>query len=256
MATEIEYNNRLDEFKKKRNLILFFVFISFAFLATSFALLYFLFHVNFDILQTIYLVLAVIYLGLILYIKNKLSFYQMNIQYLEMLTNEGGPIRIKDRIFTPSWIQKIKDEGFILAADNQDFSLYYQFNSKLKWIVNSGDVFLCIVIAKHEGFSFYNGEVDNEIQLIQHKEPKKFRTSKQIVLQFKRYEKLTENEINEITQIIHFKNNRQYLIHLTIGYIFEKSMIYFLYPKHKYPNKYYYFAGRYIQYLCGINVEE
>lgn len=256
MATEVNFNKRLDEFKKKRNLILFFVFISFAILVVSFAVLYFFFKVSFDLLSTIYLVLAVLDLGLILYLKGKISFYQMNIQYLEMLTNEGGPIYIKDRIFTPSWIQKIKDEGFILAVDNSDFAIYYQFNSKLKWIVNSGDVFLCVVIAKNEDISFYNGKIDDEIRLIYQKEPKKFKVSKQIVLQFKRYQELNEAEINEITQIIHFKNNRQYLIHLTIGYIFEKSMIYFLYPKHKYPNKYYYFAGRYIQYLCGINVEE
>ncbi|HCZ24632.1 MAG TPA: hypothetical protein DHV05_07295 [Acholeplasmataceae bacterium] len=225
-------------------------------LIAAFLILNYIIQLDFDLITTIFLPLALGDLIFTLAMKNKISYYHMNVQYLAMLLEEEGPIKLRGRIFTASWINGLKDEGFQLAHDEKDHMLYYQFTRKLKGIPSSGDILLALVLAKEPDFKFYQEVLDVEMKRLYENEPKHFRTKKQIVLQFKRYDEFNDDSKDEISQIINFKNNQQYLIHITVGYFFDQNMVYFVCPKHRFPNKYYYFACRYIKQLCGIKIEE
>ena len=257
MATQIiNTQKKWYETKKKRNLLLFFVFLPVFILVISFLLLNYVVRLDFDLIMTIFLPLVLGDLIFTLAMKNKISYYHMNVQYLAMLLEEEGPIKLRGRIFTASWINGLIDEGFQLANDEKDHMLFYQFTRKLKGIPNSGDVLLTLVLAKDADFKFYHDALDIEMKRLYEQEPKHFKTKKQIVLQFKRFDQLNDDSKDEISQIINFKNNQQYLIHITVGYFFDQNMVYFVCPKHRFPNKYYYFACRYIKQLCGIKIEE
>lgn len=257
MATQIiNTQKKWYETKKKRNLLLFFVFLPVFILVISFLMLNYVVRLDFDLITTIFLPLVLGDLIFTLAMKNKISYYHMNVQYLAMLLEEEGPIKLRGRIFTASWINGLKDEGFQLANDEKDHMLYYQFTRKLKGIPNSGDVLLALVLAKDADFKFYQDTLDIELKQLYEHEPKHFKTKKNIVLQFKRFDQLNDDSKDEISQIINFKNNQQYLIHITVGYFFDQNMVYFVCPKHRFPNKYYYFACRYIKQLCGIKIEE
>ena len=257
MATQIiNTQKKWYETKKKRNLLLFFVFLPVIVLIAGFLILNYIIKLDFDLIVTIFLPLALGDLIFTLAMKNKISYYHMNVQYLAMLLEEVGPIKLRGRIFTASWINGLKDEGFQLANDEKDHMLYYQFTRKLKDIPSSGDVLLALVLAKETDFKFYQEALDLEMKRLYEQEPKHFKTKKQIVLQFKRYDQFNDDAKDEISQIINFKSNQQYLIHITVGYFFDQNMVYFVCPKHRFPNKYYYFACRYIKQLCGIKIEE
>ncbi len=257
MATQIiNTQKKWYEMKKKRNLLLFFVFVPVIILVLSFLLMSYVFNWELDLIVTILLPLVLADLIFTLVMKNKITFYHMNVQYLAMLLEEVGPIKLRGRIFTASWINGLKDGGFQLANDEPDHMLYYQFSKKLQGIPNSGDVLLALVIAKESDFQFYQDAIDLEIKRVYEHEPKHFKTKKQIVFQFKRYDQLNSDSKEEISHIINFKSNQQYLIHITVGYFFDENMIYFVCPKHRFPNKYYYFACRYIKQLCGLKIEE
>lgn len=257
MATQVvNTQKKWYETIKKRNFLLFFVLLPAVTLILGFILMNYVFKLDFNLIVTIMLPLALVDLVFTLAMKNKISYYHMNAQYLAMLIEEEGPIKLRGRIFTASWINGLKDEGFQLANDEKDHMLYYQFAKKLKFIPNSGDTLLAIVLAKDPQFQFYQDALDEEMKRVYEFEPKHFKAKKQIVLQFKRYETFDESTKEEISHIINFKNSQQYLIHITVGYFFEQNMIYFICPKHRFPNKFYYCACRYIKQLCGIKIEE
>lgn len=237
---------------KKRNRILFFVFISFLVLLISFIVLYRIIQIDIDLLATIYLPLVVIDLFIVMYLKGKFNYYQMHVQYLTMLLEETGEQKIKGRIFTPSWIEKIKSEGYTLHVDTPDFMLFYAFKKKLDTIINSGDTLMMIVVSKREEVSFFSEQLDQEMERVYAYEPKGFRTKRQITLHFKRFEKLHESAKDDIRQVINFKNNQQYLIQLNIGYNLDQNVIYFLCPVHRFPNKFYYAACQSVLALCGL----
>lgn len=257
MATQINQTVRqLYEFTKKRNHLLFFVFLSFIGLVGLFVIFYFWVSGPIDLLITIYLPIALVELVFVLMLKNRIEFQQMNIQYLNMLAEEIGPIHIKRRIFSPAWLEAIETMGYTFNQANDDFVLYHRYSHKLKGIVNSGDALECIVLAKHDKVDFYGPALGEAIQKIMIAEPKQYKIRKHIVLQFKMYQAFDEQANDEIAKIINFKSNRQYMIHVTIGYVAEENKIYFICPEHRFPSKYYYYACRHIKELCGLKVED
>jgi hypothetical protein len=257
MATQIIKTVRqLYEFKKKRNQLLFFVFMSFLVLAGIFAVLYVFSGIPIDLLAAIFLPIALGELFFVSVMKNRIEFYQMNIQYLNMLSEDIGPLRITRRIFSPAWLETIEKMGYTLNHTNEDFVLYHRFSHKLNGIGNSGDVLECIVLAKHDKVDFYGHDLDEAIKKIMLSEPKHYRIKKHIVLQFKRYQEFNEQANDEIARIINFKSNRQHMIHVTIGYVAQENKVYFICPQYRFPSKYYYYACRHIKELCGLKVED
>ncbi|NLD26469.1 MAG: hypothetical protein GX661_03825 [Acholeplasmataceae bacterium] len=163
-----------------------------------------------------------------------------------------GVINLSRKIFTPSWLNNIISEELVHKKDLHDFLCYYQVIPKVKKYIYTKSLVLVCIVAKSENFDFYSDEVDKEIQKIYETDNDAKRSRKHIVLQFKKYQTYTEAAKEEIDKIINFKVGRDYLVHITVGYFVDQNTIYFLRPKKKYPNKYYYYASKKIQEYCGL----
>lgn len=253
MATQIDsLLNKRNEMIKKRNLLLFFVSFPLFLFIVIFVVLSYMTNLGNDLIITIYLPISIIYLIFTLWVKGKFSYFEMNIQYLSMLLDEIGPVKLGRKIFTTSWVEKIKENGFKLLSDEKDYMYFYLYTDKLNKISNRKDACISIVLAKNSSFDFYSEHLENEKIKLLSLEPKGFKTKIQITLQFIMYDQMDEETTNKISRIINFKSNQQYLIHITVGYFSDQNMIYFLCPQKAYPSKYYYYACWYIKQLCEV----
>ena len=179
----------------------------------------------------------------------------MQFQFFDMIENGIEPIKVKQRIFTKNWLEQMRNDGFKLAVDQNNYVIYYQIFKKLPHLVNANHVFFAIVIAKNEKVNFYDDEIEQEIRHIMMKEEHQHKIKKHLILQFKKFDQLDEASKDEIEQIINFKNGDYHIIHITVGFFPEDQKVYFLAPKKKYPNKYYYYMCQQIYRYIGIKVE-
>lgn len=241
--------NKLNFYQKKRRLILFFLIATPLVLFGSFIGLYFS-SVDNNILYGIYLVVGVLYLFLLIYLKGKFQTYDIYFQYLLMLKNKREPYKLHKKIFTDNWLLDFKRNDFKLEVDNHHFQLYSKYYKKSYEAYLIKQTLVLIVIAKHELFDFYSEDINREIERIDYQKNK---IRKQVVLQFKRYSQLNEENINQIEQIINYKEGKNQLIHITAGYFDKTNQLYFLEPKKKYPSKHYFFGCQLIKQFAYIN---
>ena len=236
---------QLKQVKKKRDFFLFFSILLLILLILSFTLLYP--YVNEDLLLSIYLVLSVGYLIYIAIIKSKTSYYAMKYQYLKMVSDQEGPIRLARRIYSKNWFDLFRKDGYLLAGDYQKYLYYYQVFDKVSEVPLSGKVIVFLIFAKDENFDFYSDEIDHEINKIRMNLPQDRKIRKQVVLQFTKYPEYDETVIPKLQEIINYKQGDNYLVHLNVGYFVKENMVYYLRPKKAYPNKFYYYATRVIK---------
>lgn len=250
MGKEIKLD-QLKYHKKKRDFFLFFLLCIFFLVPGSFLILV-LAKVNTDTLTLIYFPILLVTIFLVIRIRNKLMFHSMYYQYLSMISDNMGLIKLKHKIFTPSWLNNIKAKGFKETNDFPEFLYFYQVMSKVKKYVYTRSIVLICVIAKNETLDFYSTDVDKEIKKIYEKDKEANRSRRHIVLHFKKYQNYSEEIKEELDKIINFKIGRDNLIHINVGYFVNQNAIYFLRPNKKYPNKYYYYAVQTIKEYCGI----
>lgn len=252
--SELSINEQYKFYLKKRNNFLFFN-IGLLIALIGLFLVLFRYDVEWDTMVSLFLPIIVLLLVFITWYRQRYNYYLMQLDYYRMLKDDLGLIQLKRPIFTQSFIDKFSADGFKDASRYDDFKLYYQFIPKVKTLVNSGQVLVCIILAVDKQFDFYDDRVDEIIQSLyqSYKDEKKVR--KQIVLQFKKYDQYNEESKNEINQIINFKAADNHLIHLTIGYFHKNKQIYFLRPIKRYPNKFYYYAVELIKKYTGF-IEE
>ncbi|CDR30346.1 Uncharacterised protein [Acholeplasma oculi] len=254
-TNSLDIQKQYQYYLKKRNHFLFFIIGSVFVLALIYIILL-QFQIDDSIILTIQLPLAVILSVYILIKKQKFNYYVMQLEYYTMLKDDLGPIHAPVSFFSKSFVEKIQEDGYHEGYQNKDFILYYQFIPKLKNIVKSGHVLIVLLFAKHPKFDFYSDEVDKIIQnlYMNYKDEKKVR--KQLVLQFKKYESFDLDVKMDLDGIINFKAADNYLIHLNVGYFTKTNEIYYLRPKTRFPNKYYYVLSELIQHYAGIKNEE
>ncbi len=184
--------------------------------------------------------------------RNKAMFYNMQYLYFRMKDDQVGVVNIHKKLFTQAWLDRFIKEGYTFGQETTQYVYYYRFISKLDHISNKGEVLECVFIAKRNAFDFYSEEVDREIDQILMLNNKGRNIKKIVVLQYKRYNELNDKVENEIDQIICFTNRFQYLIHITVGYFEKDNQVYFLNPKTKYANKYYYYGCQEIRKQIGL----
>jgi hypothetical protein len=214
--------------------------------------MYYAVRLSLDILTTIYFPLGVIFLLFVSFKKRNIDFYIMNIKYYKMLVDAEDKFNINGKIFSEHWLESICNMGFKKGEESVDFLSYFRFSSKIKDVLISGEVLEVIIIAKNSKCDFYAGKIDQLIDsfYLNYKNSKKVK--KQIIYQFKKYDELNESSKNEIERIVCYKNQRNYLISLTIGYCEKNDEIYYLCPKKDYANGFYYYACQFIKKICHV----
>lgn len=248
MGKDLKKNKNLSYYKKKRNLILFFLIGMIILIAAVILLLYFLKLIDNNLLLTIGLVLMTAYLILFTFIRNRFIVYDTYYQYLLMIENKKDPYKLITKLFTAKWLKRIEEE-YKLKVDNNEFRLYSKYIKKQAKPLRMRNTLVLVIVAKVKNFDFYSTAVETEIEML-HRDKQKIR--RQIALQFKRYESLDEEAINEVDQIINFKNGQNQMIHISAGYSDKSNELYFLEPKKRYPSKYYFYACEMIKDLTNI----
>jgi len=248
---QLNINKQYKFYLKKRNRFLFFIISVLIFIVGSYITLQTV-GTDEDLLLSIIFLILLILLVLVNWYRQRFNYYVMQLEYYRMLNDQLGLIQLKKTIFTQSFIDQFIHDGFVEGPTHPDFALYYQFYPKIKSLVNSGQVLVCIVLAKNDGFDFYDEKLDQAIQslYVNYKDEKKVK--KQIVLQFKKFDAYNKDSQDEINKIINCKAANNYLIHLTIGYFYKQNQIYFLRPKKRYPNKFYFYAVELIKKYTGL----
>jgi hypothetical protein len=251
MAGKVD-NSLLNKTKRSRDLYLLYVYLPLIILIPLFLLLYYPLQVNINTISLIYLPVLMIYFVFVISLRNKISAFSMTYKYLLMIKDSIGMTKISSKIFTQSWIDKFSSMGYTLFSDYSTHQIYYQFTKKLTGIANRGSVLLLIIISKTNNFDFYSTEVDKQIETLYMTQRNNKRIRKQITFQFIKQEENNLNIIDDMNKIICFKSGDNYLVNINVGYFYNTNEIYYLCPKRKYPNAYYFFACQEIKRMCGI----
>lgn len=242
----------LKKLKNKRILILLFLNFVLATLIISFILIWKVAGVDFDLLISIYIFIALILVAVFIYFREYFSLLDMKYKYLNMVNNKRGPYNLKEEVLTQAWIDSlVKNEGFKLSSDAKDYSIYYKYIKSDREVAVIKKAMLVLVIAKNSNVNFYDDEIDRKIKRV-YQNSEYDKTEKHIVLQFKKYDELTDEAVREIDQIINFKSNRFHAVQIICGYIPTTKQIYFLEPKRKYPTKFYFYACNQIKKYTGV----
>jgi hypothetical protein len=164
--------------------------------------------------------------------------------YSFMIEQPRQPVPTERPLFTERWVQDILDQGYILSVDNQRYRIYYKYHKVLPGTKNSDETLSLIIIANNRLLDFYSVDVDRDIQAIYIANPKFQKINKQIALQFKRFDTLSEDVDAEVEQAIVYKAGKQQMVHFTVGYISSLQSIYSIVPKSVFPNRYIYYASK------------
>lgn len=251
MGKNLNIENQLKNYKKKRSFILFFIFGALIFIISFVVFFEFILKINMDIMSLIYLILALAYLIMVLTLRSRIVFYSMNINYFSMLNDHLGLIYLDQPILDDEWIKHnlLTDYDKIVETDYYLFSKIYK---KTKYIVNRGELFLGVVVAKNEKVDFYSAKLGMQIDKIIDKHPRQKHVKKQIVLQFKSYEKYSDEALDDAKKIICFQEQGNFIINITIAYFKDLNAVYYLRPIKRYPNRYYFYGVKLIEALIGV----
>lgn len=244
----------LNYYKKKRNDILFFILLAMALIITIFILLFTLTEINSDIILSILLVTVIVSLFLVNTVRGRVSFYNMNYQYLLMVNDNLGVLKLNNKIYTKKWLDYLIKTEFSLGVDNNEYSIYYKFEKRNKQLSSPGHTLLCIIVSKISDLDFYRDTIDGDLHSLYTKYEKPNRVKKQIVIQFQKHEKYTKETKELLDQVICYKERTNYLININVGY-FTDGSVYFLRPLKRYPNKAYYYAVQLINKIISMQEE-
>ena len=244
--------NNYTKYRRKRNLYLFLLIVPTVLIISSLLVFYAFDVVTTETLVTIFFPLLLLDFIKIVIIAPKLNLYSMYADYALLTLEEHKPMKTEQPLFTTSWIEGIKKDGFAVAQDHSTHMLLYKFHNKIEGIANSDKTLVFINIAKNESFDFYSEEIDNAMQAVYMHNKDFQKTNKQITLQFKKYNQLDEKAKTDAESAVLFKSGRQRLINFTIAYLDDLQSIYCICPKKRYPNKYVYFACQEIKRLSNV----
>jgi len=252
MEREIDRQLTYNKYKRKINLILFLLIIPAITMLGLFLVLYLNNIVSLVHLGTIYIPLMIVYLFMVLNMTPKLYYNKMYANYARLLLEKPQLLEVRNQLFTTSWIEKLKCDGYELVQEDMRHILLCKYYKKLPDIAQSDQTLVFLVIAKNKSFDFYGDEVDNGIQAFYMKHKQFDKIGKRITLQFKKYDTIDEKATEEVETAILYQTGKQILINLTFIYCNEKNSIFGLNPSKWYPNRYTYFAFTECKRICDI----
>lgn len=252
MDKKIDRKKELNGYERKRNFVLFLLFVPALVIIISFLILYFLETLELTHLVTIYIPLLIIDIIIVFLLAPKLYLYNMYVAYSKLTLSDPQFLKTGRQLFTTTWIEQLKTDGYTLVQEDMKHMLLCKYHKKLPHLPNSDKTMVFITIAKNNRFDFYSDVIDNGVQAVYMKNKKYQKINKQITLQFKKYDIIDEEANTEIKSAILYQAGKQVLVNLSFGYQKEKSSVYCLKPNGSFPNKYVYFAFMEFKRLCGI----
>lgn len=233
--------------QKKNNLLKLAIFSSLSILIISALLIIFI--KDTAILTLILMFLLVGLLILLLRIKPHLMYYSMNYTYHTLLENSVERYEVKEK-FDKKWINNLLANKYILYKDDDNFMIFYQIKKNIERSKFNNDGLLEIItVFKNNLEDFYSEEINEHYKTIWVSNQASHKISKQVIIQLKKYDTFSLDTKIDLDRIISFKENRNYLITINVGYFMDDASLYFLHSKDFYPNLYYKHGVELIQFL-------
>lgn len=240
---------KIKKFRRKKNsLILIVLFIS-GVLIAFYSLAHVYKFISIDLLNTIYLFVLLLYLFFVIQIKNKITYYNYQYNYLIMLQEDLPPIELTQILFDNNWKQKLTNKNFTLHEKTSEMELYYVFANRKNEYKQFGRAMICVVVNKEVDLELYDDKVQQSIKRIYEKNDKQTKVKNEIVIHFKTYETLDDKAKTEIQKIIAFKQDLFSITNITVGFIKDINKVYYLRPERRFPNKQYFLACQLIKEL-------
>ncbi|MBI9011225.1 MAG: hypothetical protein JEZ08_03275 [Clostridiales bacterium] len=252
MERKIDRRLTYKKYKRKLNSILFLLIIPAVVMLGAFLVLYLNDIISMTHLGTIYMPLMITYLILVFIMTPNLYYYKMYANYSKLLLNKPKFLESSSQLFTSSWIDQLKSDGYNLVQEDMRHILLCKYYKKLSNSSQSDQTLVFIAIAKNREFDFYGDEIDNGIQAFYMKHKNYEKISKRITLQFKKYDIIDEKATAEVETAILYQAGKQIIINLTFAYCNDKGSLFGLYPEKWYPNRYTHFAFTECKRICDI----
>lgn len=176
----------------------------------------------------------------VLAFKSKIMYYTQMETYFKLLSVSEPKYIIKEK-FQTKWINELKQIGFIDYFQGDNYDTFYRL-SKIndRKVSHTNQVLEIITLFKNENIKLYSDQLDTLYKKIYIESKTKKNISKQVILQFKKYDKSSKKVIDELDQIIAFKDKKSFLITINCGYFpKENNSFYYLHSNKFYPNEYY-----------------
>jgi len=174
--------------------------------------------------------------------KARISYFDMEHRYHLLLSKQVGIVKTNCQ-FDSNWLRKLAELGFLLEKSNQQFSVYYRLTKQLsKRTLTKTSLLEFITIIHQNEFDFYHDKLDKVYQDVWQQNQKTNKLNKQISIQFKKYDKLSNEVVKDLTKVIAYKEGNNYLININCGFDSNLSKLYYLHSDSYAPNQYYQYA--------------
>lgn len=234
----IHDNKHTKEANKKRKFWLYLAIFSVVIVTGLCVLIGFL-PLDPSISMLIILLLMVALLILILWIKPRAMYHGMQYRYYTLLEKSVGLISVKEK-FDATWFNRLIGSKFLFAYKSDQFDVLYRISDSIeKRILAKNRILEIITIIKDNNIDFYGDLIEAEYKKLWIEHEAKQKISKQVILQFKKYETFTDDVKEELDQIIAFREGKNYLVTINCGYVAKEQKLYFLHAENYYPNLYY-----------------
>lgn len=230
-------NTQLTFFKKKRNRALVALAFSFSLLIGAFILILVLGYTKNELIMTFYFIGLFAYVFIFINLRSKILVFSMHYYYYLMIEDDLDLMKPDRKLFTKSWLNKIENDGYKRSFEDKYLLMYYKFFKKTPISEGRGYTLVVLAIGKTDNYNFYNNTLDEEIERLYNTYEYERRVKRQVVIQFKKYDKFMEEHKDKLQEIVNYRNGDHYAINIPVGYFVKEDMTYFLRPEHKYYNK-------------------
>ena len=251
MGTQvIDSKQNANYFNKKRKQTLGFAFLS-NFVVASIVILMLIFQVETTYFTLVSFLLLIGLLVVIFILKPKAMFYSMHFRYHTLLANSVNPYKVNTK-FDIDWINSLIRLKFQYGAKRDHYDVLYRISKPVeRSAFHSNHILEIITIIKDNQLDFYCDALNDEYKRLWIEHQAKYRISKQVIIQFKKYETFSEEIKNDLDRIIAFNEGSNYLISINCGYFEKSKSNYYLHSNNYYPNLYYKYTVDTIKTITG-----
>lgn len=234
-------------YKQKINLIFLTIICTFI-IALSIILILFLNISDLDYLLILLTIVLVITTIILLILKKRLDLNLFYYKHSLLFTNLEPTIKTTINLNSPSFTNKLLNEGYLLYNDYNDYKIYYYLKNE-----NKKDERLFFFIIINSELSFESNKINKNINQLEDDIFKKKKIRKRIIFQLKFDDKFTQNNAQKTNNILFVQNKFNFITLINIYYFTQEKTFYFIHSKKYPPNLEYDFATKYLLDLLSIN---
>lgn len=237
----INKNQKTEYYNGKRKNLLFLLGAS-LFMVSAVMITLVLFEANINTITLVLFILMIGLLILIFWMKPKLMYYAMQYRYHLLLANSESPYAMNAK-FDSRWINRLTNDKFTFAFKDDQVDILYRISKPIEQSAfHSNHLLEMIAIIKDNEMDLYSDMLNEQYKIIWQQYQAKYRISKQVILQFKKYDSYNESIKEELDQIIAFREGINYFVTINCGYFEKEGTVYYLHADGYYPNIYYKYA--------------